>query len=197
MLTGEQVYEQVCKTCHEAGLAGAPKFGDKAAWGKVSRKARRRRSSTRSRASSAMPPEGGNTDLTDDEVQRAVVFMANKAGANWKEPAGGRDRCRGGTRRAPPRRGGTCRCARRQPRRCRRAAAARRAPPQRDGKKIYETTCVVMPRRGNRGRAEIRRQGGVGARASGKACSAVRHRAPRQGRDAAEGRQRWRCPTRT
>ena len=31
-LTGEQVYGQVCKTCHEAGLAGAPKFGDKGAW---------------------------------------------------------------------------------------------------------------------------------------------------------------------
>ena len=34
-LTGEQVYNQVCKTCHEGGLAGAPKVGDKAAWGKV------------------------------------------------------------------------------------------------------------------------------------------------------------------
>src|SRR5215472_18850743 len=30
--SGEQVYQAVCKTCHEAGLAGAPKFGDKAAW---------------------------------------------------------------------------------------------------------------------------------------------------------------------
>src|SRR4029453_15866201 len=35
MLTGEQVYGNVCKTCHEAGLAGAPKFGDKAAWAKI------------------------------------------------------------------------------------------------------------------------------------------------------------------
>ena len=35
VLAGEQVYGQVCKTCHEAGLAGAPKFGDKAAWAKV------------------------------------------------------------------------------------------------------------------------------------------------------------------
>ncbi len=30
--TGEQVYQAVCKTCHEGGIAGAPKFGDKAAW---------------------------------------------------------------------------------------------------------------------------------------------------------------------
>jgi len=34
-LTGEQVFGQVCKNCHETGLAGAPKVGDKAAWGKV------------------------------------------------------------------------------------------------------------------------------------------------------------------
>ena len=34
-LTGEQVYGQVCKTCHEAGIAGAHKLSDKAAWGKV------------------------------------------------------------------------------------------------------------------------------------------------------------------
>ena len=34
-LTGEQVYGQVCKTCHEGGIAGAHKLGDKAAWGKV------------------------------------------------------------------------------------------------------------------------------------------------------------------
>jgi cytochrome c5 len=35
----------------------------------------------------AMPPKGGNPDLTDTEVERAVVHMANQAGAGWKEPA--------------------------------------------------------------------------------------------------------------
>src|SRR5262249_54503879 len=34
-LTGEQVFNQTCKTCHEPGLAGAPKVGDKKVWGKV------------------------------------------------------------------------------------------------------------------------------------------------------------------
>jgi cytochrome c5 len=34
-LSGEQVYNQVCKTCHEGGLAGAHKVGDNAAWAKV------------------------------------------------------------------------------------------------------------------------------------------------------------------
>ena len=39
-LTGEQVFSQTCKTCHETGLAGAPKVGDKTAWSKVPGKAR-------------------------------------------------------------------------------------------------------------------------------------------------------------
>ena len=34
-----------------------------------------------------MPPKGGNADLTDDEVHRAGVYLANQAGAGWKEPA--------------------------------------------------------------------------------------------------------------
>ena len=34
-----------------------------------------------------MPPRGGNPDLSDIEVARAIVYMVNQAGANWKEPA--------------------------------------------------------------------------------------------------------------
>jgi cytochrome c5 len=34
-----------------------------------------------------MPPKGGDASLTDEEVHRAVVYLANQAGANWKEPA--------------------------------------------------------------------------------------------------------------
>jgi cytochrome c5 len=91
MLTGEQVYGQVCKTCHETGLAGAPKFGDKAAWG-----ARIAQGETTmdqhaiagfQGKAGMMPAKGGNADLTDDEIRRAVAYMANKAGATWKEPA--------------------------------------------------------------------------------------------------------------
>jgi cytochrome c5 len=91
MLTGEQVYGQICKTCHEAGLAGAPKLGDKAAWGA---RIAQGESTVEQHAiagfqgkAGAMPAKGGNAELTDDEVRRAVVFMANKAGATWKEPA--------------------------------------------------------------------------------------------------------------
>ena len=86
-LTGEQVYNQVCKTCHEAGLAGAPKVGDKAAWGKVIAQGQKTAVEHAINGIRAMPPKGGNPDFENVEVERAVVFMASKAGANWKEPA--------------------------------------------------------------------------------------------------------------
>ena len=86
MLTGEQVYGQVCKTCHEGGLAGAPKFGDKAAWAKVIAQGDKLSFDHAINGIRAMPARGGNGDLTDDEVKRAVVFMASKAGATWTAP---------------------------------------------------------------------------------------------------------------
>src|SRR5262249_7470717 len=86
-LTGEQVFTQVCKTCHETGVAGAHKGGDKAAWAHVIKQGAQGTLEHPSEGIRAMPPKGGNPDLTDVEVERAVVYMANKAGANWKEPA--------------------------------------------------------------------------------------------------------------
>jgi cytochrome c5 len=85
--TGEQVYDQVCKTCHEGGLAGAPKAGDKAAWVKVIAQGQATAVGHAINGIRGMPAKGGNPDLESVEVERAVVFMANKAGAGWKEPA--------------------------------------------------------------------------------------------------------------
>jgi cytochrome c5 len=85
-LTGEQVYNQVCKTCHEAGLAGAPKAGDKTAWGKIIAQGLTPTLEHAIKGIRAMPPKGGNPDFENIEVERGVVYMANKAGANWKEP---------------------------------------------------------------------------------------------------------------
>jgi cytochrome c5 len=86
-LTGEQVYGQVCKNCHEGGLAGAPKFGDKSAWGKVIAQGQAVAVDHALKGIRAMPAKGGNPDLENVEVERAVAYMAGKAGANWKEPA--------------------------------------------------------------------------------------------------------------
>ena len=90
-LSGEAVYGQVCKTCHDAGLAGAPKLGDKGAW--TARLAQGQATLVKHAIAGfqgkagIMPPKGGNADLTDTEVERAVVHMANQSGASWKDPA--------------------------------------------------------------------------------------------------------------
>jgi cytochrome c5 len=89
-LTGQQVFAQVCKTCHETGLAGAPKLGDKAQW--TPRIAQGEQTLVQHAIAGfqgktgVMPPKGGNPQLTDEEVHRAVVYIADQAGATWKEP---------------------------------------------------------------------------------------------------------------
>ena len=84
-MTGEQVFASTCKTCHEAGIAGAHKLGDKAAWAKVIAQGEKVTVAHAIAGICAMPPRGGNPSLTDEEVQRGVAFMTAKAGANWKE----------------------------------------------------------------------------------------------------------------
>lgn len=88
---GKDVYGAVCTTCHGAGIAGAPKFGDAAAWApRIAEGA----ATLYDHAikgyqgkAGVMPAKGGNTDLDDVEVQRAVVYMANAGGAKFPEPA--------------------------------------------------------------------------------------------------------------
>jgi len=89
--TGEQVFQAVCRACHEAGIAGAPKVGDKAAWAPVIKKGQatlvQHAINGFQESGKVMPPKGGMSDLADIEVERAVVFMANQSGASFKEPA--------------------------------------------------------------------------------------------------------------
>jgi cytochrome c5 len=86
--SGEELYKAVCGACHEAGVAGAPKTGDKAAWAPRIGVGLDVLTKTAKAGKGAMPPKGGS-DATDEELARAVVFMANKSGANFKEPAAG------------------------------------------------------------------------------------------------------------
>jgi len=143
-LTGEAVYGQVCKTCHDAGLAGAPKLGDKGAWGP--RIAQGQASVVQHAVAGfqgktgMMPAKGGNPDLTDVEVERAVVHMANQAGANWKEPAAAPPAQTAAAAArpaspsaAPPAPAATAATA----------PAAQAAAGQPDGKKVFDTTCAA------------------------------------------------------
>lgn len=84
---GDAIYASTCAACHDAGLAGAPKVGDNAAWGARLAQGYGTVLKHAIEGLNAMPAKGGNPDLDDVEVARAVVFMANKSGASFKEPA--------------------------------------------------------------------------------------------------------------
>ncbi|QIM47680.1 cytochrome c5 family protein [Pusillimonas sp. DMV24BSW_D] len=84
--TGQQVYESTCASCHNAGIAGAPKFGDKDAWAPFIAQGYEQLLQVALQGKGAMPPKGGNPNLDDFEVARAVVYMANEAGASFEEP---------------------------------------------------------------------------------------------------------------
>ncbi len=85
--SGEQVYNAACAACHSSGAAGAPKFGDAGAWGARIGQGYDTLVSHAIKGIRAMPAKGGNPDLDDVEVARAVVHMANSAGGKFKEPA--------------------------------------------------------------------------------------------------------------
>ena len=82
-LGGEEVFNMACMACHGAGVAGAPKFGDAAAWGRASRRAPTRCTSTRSKASRARPAScrrrAAATDLSDKSIMNAVDYMVTRS----------------------------------------------------------------------------------------------------------------------
>lgn len=85
--TGAEVVKAVCSACHATGAAGAPKIGDKAAWGPRIKEGFDHLLDTAIKGKGAMPPRGGAADLSDFELARAIVEMANQSGASFKEPA--------------------------------------------------------------------------------------------------------------
>ena len=84
--SGEQVFAAQCTACHTAGVAGAPKFGDAAAWGPRIPQGYDVLLTHALKGKGAMGPQGGG-DFSDVEIGRAVVYMANKGGAKFAEPA--------------------------------------------------------------------------------------------------------------
>lgn len=84
--TGEQVYTAQCSACHGTGAAGAPKFGDADAWGPRIKTGYDALLHSALKGKNAMPPQGGGA-FSDYEIGRAVVYMANKGGAKFEEPA--------------------------------------------------------------------------------------------------------------
>ena len=117
--SGEQIVKSVCGTCHQAGVAGAPKIGDNAAWAPRIKQGLGTLVATATKGKGAMPPKGGDGSLSEDELARAVVFMANASGAKFKEPA------------AP------------KPAAAPAAQQQAAAPAAADGKKVYDSVCTA------------------------------------------------------
>ena len=122
--TGEQIYRSVCTACHATGVAKAPKFGDKGDWAHRIHEGQKALVQVALKGEGAMPPRGGASDLTDLEVERAVVYMANAAGANFKEPAAAQAPAPASAAKPGPQS---------------KAVASAAA----DGKKVYESTCIA------------------------------------------------------
>ncbi len=84
--SGEQVYRETCFACHETGVARAPRIGDRAGWAARIDEGLPMLASHGWVGVQAMPPKGGNPDLSLGEFASGVVYMANQSGASWKEP---------------------------------------------------------------------------------------------------------------
>lgn len=76
---GKSVYNKTCSLCHAAGVAGAPKPGDKADWGPRIAQGNdtlyKHAIEGFTGSKGAMPARGGGASLTDDEVKAAVDHM--------------------------------------------------------------------------------------------------------------------------
>lgn len=84
--SGEEVFKAQCTACHTAGLVGAPKLGDNAAWAPRISTGYAALLNSALKGKNAMGPQGGG-EFNDLEIGRAVVYMANAAGGKLAEPA--------------------------------------------------------------------------------------------------------------
>ncbi len=79
--TAEETYKSACSTCHDAGVANAPKLGNKAAWApriKLGKDALYK-SALQGKPGTAMVAKGGFANLSDADVKAIVDFMMAKA----------------------------------------------------------------------------------------------------------------------
>ncbi len=132
--SGEDIYKSVCSACHASGAAGAPKLGDKGKWAPLLKEGQKMLVATAIKGEGAMPPRGGGAGLSDLEIERAVVYMANSAGGKFKEPAAPAPEKSAAPASAQDK---TAAAAPEK------VAAGAPAAGKADGKKIFESACAV------------------------------------------------------
>ena len=76
---GKAIYGKTCSTCHDAGLAGAPKLGDQAAWQPRIEQGQESLYHSALNGKGIMPPKGGNASLSEEDVKAAVDYMVSQA----------------------------------------------------------------------------------------------------------------------
>jgi cytochrome c5 len=85
--SGEAIVKQQCITCHEAGLNGAPRIDDRAAWAQRMKRGLDVTVRSAIKGHGNMPARGGMTDLTDTELRAAILYMFNPSTASITKPA--------------------------------------------------------------------------------------------------------------
>ena len=80
---GAELFKKTCAMCHQTGVAGAPKLGDKADWGPRIAQGQdtlyKHAIEGFNGNKGAMPPRGGATSMSDDDVKAAVDYMADSS----------------------------------------------------------------------------------------------------------------------
>lgn len=74
-MSGDQVYQQVCASCHTSGIMNAPKMGDAAAWQARLAKGKETLYANAINGIGAMPAKGGRADMSDDAIRAAVDHL--------------------------------------------------------------------------------------------------------------------------
>lgn len=75
--SGEQVYNGACAGCHAAGVAGAPKLGDKAAWAPRLKTGDDALWNSLMNGKNAMPPKGMCMDCSEDELKAVLAYVVD------------------------------------------------------------------------------------------------------------------------
>ncbi|MFE8071178.1 cytochrome c5 family protein [Marinobacteraceae bacterium S3BR75-40.1] len=76
---GKEVFNSVCSACHSTGAAGAPKFGDAAAWAPRIDKGMETLFTHALNGFNAMPAKGGCGNCGDEEIKNAVKYMVENS----------------------------------------------------------------------------------------------------------------------
>jgi cytochrome c5 len=84
--SGEEIVNQSCAACHGTGMMESPKLGDSGAWSTRIAQGFEMLTKHAIEGIRMMPARGGNPDLSDNEIAKAVAYMANGAGANFVVP---------------------------------------------------------------------------------------------------------------